>query len=496
MDITLYNNTAEPIVVDKTNYLGTGLTLSGNLRESTALLSPSFLVESSSFLNFNYCYIPDFNRYYFIQSIELNSKNLYRLNLNIDVLMSFKDNIKNLSGIVSRNEHTYNKLLEDDRLSFEYGRSVDEEEIVPETSSTYPTFTEFSTSTDNGVCVMVTTVSSSGTTVLNNATHVSSVLPTVTPTNAGMVNGSRTVFTDVSHLATLLQNVYNSTSAGTFITNITLFPFRLFETSVDPTTSIYAGDTVIGGGWSPATQGNKYYINNRFQISHQATSLRFTDYEPYSEYELYIPYYGWYKLNANQVMDHYLQIIYTINYQDGSSFVSLIDETANALIFGSECHLGISIPFNTTNAEELSVARRSNTSNIISGTIANTLTLIGSIASGNPIGATGSVLSEANTITSYINNSMSQFERASYQVASGVSGAYSPQVARLRITRKVRREPTNYASLNGYPLNETKTLSTLTGYTEISQVHLENFSTATKEEIDLIETALKSGIIL
>ena len=118
MDIILYNSTAEPNLLDKSSKLGTGVTLSGNLRESTALLSPSLLVESSTFLYFNYCYIPDFNRYYFIQSIELHSKNLYRLNLNIDVLFTYKDKIKDLSGIVSRNENTYNDLIKDDRITF------------------------------------------------------------------------------------------------------------------------------------------------------------------------------------------------------------------------------------------------------------------------------------------------------------------------------------------------------------------------------------------
>ena len=43
----------------------------------------------------NYCYISDFERYYFIQDIEMLTVDIYKLHLECDVLESFKDDILN-----------------------------------------------------------------------------------------------------------------------------------------------------------------------------------------------------------------------------------------------------------------------------------------------------------------------------------------------------------------------------------------------------------------
>lgn len=53
-----------------------------------------------------------------------------------------------------------------------------------------------------------------------------------------------------------------------------------------------------------------------------------------------------------------------------------------------------------------------------------------------------------------------------------------------------------YAHTVGRPLQEMKNLSELHGFTEITSLHLEGFTTANSEELDLLEKTLTSGIIL
>lgn len=115
-DINLYQNSAEVNQVDKGQFLvGVG-TLSGALREECSMLTPSIVYQSSDVPKFNYVYIPIFNRYYFVTSLSSVSKNVWRMELNCDVLMTYKDQILLLQGVIGRQEIDFNPLLVDNEL--------------------------------------------------------------------------------------------------------------------------------------------------------------------------------------------------------------------------------------------------------------------------------------------------------------------------------------------------------------------------------------------
>lgn len=102
MDIILCKNNSEPNKINKA--LSDQYTLSGTLKEQTSITSPSVMIESENPVGFNYAYIPDFNRYYFISDIVNISNNLWRINLKVDVLESFKSDILSSSAILSDSE--------------------------------------------------------------------------------------------------------------------------------------------------------------------------------------------------------------------------------------------------------------------------------------------------------------------------------------------------------------------------------------------------------
>ena len=100
MNITFYKNSSEKEKIGKS--LSSGLTLSGNLRDECSITSPSILVEATSLVDYNYCYIPKFKRYYFISDITSVRNNLWRVSLKCDVLESFKSDILNSSCIINK----------------------------------------------------------------------------------------------------------------------------------------------------------------------------------------------------------------------------------------------------------------------------------------------------------------------------------------------------------------------------------------------------------
>ena len=102
MDIILCKNNSEPNKINKV--LSDQYTLSGTLKEQTSITTPSIMIESENPVGFNYAYIPDFNRYYFISDIVNISNNLWRINLKVDVLESFKSDILSSSAILSDSE--------------------------------------------------------------------------------------------------------------------------------------------------------------------------------------------------------------------------------------------------------------------------------------------------------------------------------------------------------------------------------------------------------
>lgn len=77
------------------------LTVSGTLKDKCNLITPEVLIKTDP-REYNYAYIAEFNRYYFVKDITVYRQGLWVLQLKEDVLMTYKDSILEWSGIVSR----------------------------------------------------------------------------------------------------------------------------------------------------------------------------------------------------------------------------------------------------------------------------------------------------------------------------------------------------------------------------------------------------------
>ena len=79
--------------------------IEGVLRNETSVTHPTILIDTYNPSSYNYMYIPDFNRYYYITDIVSVRNGLWRVSGKVDVLMSFKQGI-NTCPIVLANTQT------------------------------------------------------------------------------------------------------------------------------------------------------------------------------------------------------------------------------------------------------------------------------------------------------------------------------------------------------------------------------------------------------
>lgn len=130
MQIITYKCSADPIRVDKTAYLETIDTLDGTFREQTSILNMTMTLAYDRVPAFNYVYVPEFGRYYFVSNPVMIRNGLWNINLSIDVLMTYRDAIHNLTAFVDRSETGSNPMLLDDLLAVEEGQELEDIEIT------------------------------------------------------------------------------------------------------------------------------------------------------------------------------------------------------------------------------------------------------------------------------------------------------------------------------------------------------------------------------
>lgn len=287
----------------------------------------------------------------------------------------------------------------------------------------------------------------------------------------------------------------------------------------------------------------------------------FTDFEPYTQIEVYLPYYGQVSLKVADIYNKYVQFRLFIDFYSGQGtyYIGVSDESSephslrvpwraglsdidgNTRILGTyTCQLGYSIPYGQSGASE---AIRNITLGLVKGAAT-----IGGAAIAGAIGA-GVASTVSSTVVDYSSTARTRNPQTGRQVIRGsvsrheettntesvtrntwkgdvVSGCFntavnaiananiSPQFDRANnpfsdsigprsiyvIEKRVNIKDVDseYSHLYGRPLGETRTLSSVHGYTECSAVHFEgeNFGSATSEELKLITQFMSSGVIL
>ncbi len=111
--ITLMQNSSPVNKIGKE--LSSQLEVTGELRSETSIIDPIIMIECdlADLTNCNYMYIPQFNRYYFVNNIRSIRNGLVEFTCHVDVLETYKDQIRANSAIIKRQENNWNLYLND-----------------------------------------------------------------------------------------------------------------------------------------------------------------------------------------------------------------------------------------------------------------------------------------------------------------------------------------------------------------------------------------------
>ena len=98
-------NKSYNVIKDNINY---------NKMDRTDIISPCYTIEYfNEIYNANYLYDNATDRYYYIENISMEDGGRCTLYCNVDVLMSFSNEIKKVVGTIDRNENKKNGYLYD-----------------------------------------------------------------------------------------------------------------------------------------------------------------------------------------------------------------------------------------------------------------------------------------------------------------------------------------------------------------------------------------------
>lgn len=120
MELNLFTCNAENERVDKTNYISNRFVLNGNLKDASSVIDPVILIEKNNptLYDYNYMYIPEFKRWYYINDIISVKNGLWEIHAHVDVLYTWGADIKRMNGVADKLEDILNANVYFDDGSF------------------------------------------------------------------------------------------------------------------------------------------------------------------------------------------------------------------------------------------------------------------------------------------------------------------------------------------------------------------------------------------
>lgn len=133
MKIDLFSISCERKRVDKTQFLTNRFTLEGTLRSNCSIIDPVILVQKTNPSLYNYLYIAEFSRFYFINNVESVRNNLWAISAHVDVLYTWRTDIRNSMAIIDRTADPtkFNPYLDDSSFLAE-ARTWDTVKVFPD----------------------------------------------------------------------------------------------------------------------------------------------------------------------------------------------------------------------------------------------------------------------------------------------------------------------------------------------------------------------------
>ena len=483
MNIKLYNYTGDKIVVNKAGWL-TNVTLyasmDGNLKEDTDLMNPSITIENSGVPAANYAYIAALGRYYFINNIVCLGATLWRLDMHVDVLMTYAGT---KSGGSSTGIYALQAYI--DRSAQASGTFL--------IDRAYPMLGNATRSTFNG-SVQDSAVWAGNSSFLNGADTNLHYLILYNGVSKGALGDYRSDFV-LAHILTTAESLFklfdvlNSQSAVNYkyptdyIVGMKYIPKALTMTSSSDVTKMdfpgFWTDLALPNTGTYVQTSDRYYdVKWKVSVTAPSTVYKWKNFQPYTALTLTFLPFGRFVLDNSLVfaagtspVDVYVRVRGDVLTGEACLYYGMSSSAAN--IYLGSANVNMDVPLNVSSYS-------------LEKTVAGAASLTAGVArlfTGDIIGGVTGVLGSASALDAS---------------NTAVTGGNSKIVDNVPVIEVVNHPIEGVAAnLLGYPDGATSALYNYTGYTKVGRVHVSNLpGTPTADEIDEIEQLLLAGVEL
>lgn len=470
-------------------------TLEGVLKDDCSVERPVIMIENTrdshgssliDITHFNYAYIPDFGRYYYVDDIVFVTNNMLEVHLKVDVLHSFRKFICSAVGIVER---TSDFTIDDSNLN-RYNNGQFRSVSLPNDLRTYGFHLETAASFhdyDNGRNILVT---SGGT--LDDSFGMMNIY---NPNDAQMKTFADWLYNfDFTDLFDQYWRLWRNP-----MDSIISFQRVFFDVNTGSSAPIMLGNkrAILEGATIFAKTISKMnpLTTITFSISVSEISENYRYRPPYSSATLYLPFIGMVPIDVNDFLNtrsggdpRTLYVTYRCDPITGALYCAVtVSSGGNMHPIGT---------YGGNAAQTLPI-----TASDSGQALTNTISSIGKIAVGSYTGSSGLVTSGANQLMG---------TRAQEQVLgtiTGNTGALGPLSPVLHITTSAFHIPTDYEEFLGKSIYEKKKVTDCTGFTKFVEIETLDFGSSptiplgstiypTIQERHEIEEALKNGVNL
>lgn len=465
MNVVFYNHSKRS---NSTKLPNGGTEIACVLKDECSVVSPVLELKTNGHPTYNYAYISDFARYYYVSDWTFN-RGIWSCNLNVDVLTSWRNDIGATTAFVEYSSSNYSMNYTDDRIM-----STQEKEIsVSETPASLSPFSSTG-------CYILSVISTDA-----NGYNGACAVYALTQSQLAEFSATITASSFLDGIWEGIKNSFNNPFEAIVSCRWIPFPVDSLSGSTKNIIITYADSGVQG----KLLTSNFKSLGVSMNLPRLGTDASFLDISPFVSATLYLPFIGtvpldidaYYKSSTFSISMECDVVTGDIVYTVGSSF------SAFTSTYSGNCSTQIPL---SNNAPD-SVGMIASTSGVIGGIVST----VSGIATKNPkliaqglgaagIGTVGSLKSaEVHTQT---NGALSS------RIGSKLSLTMKIVVMRSKVLETV--QGAGRIAAIGLPCYQTLKLSTLSGYCQCSGASVS--AAATDTELDTINNLVNSGIYL
>lgn len=473
------------------------------LKDYTSVLAPQVILifpdpqHNLSPSAYNYAYIPDFNRYYWVTDIEFD-RNRVIYTLSCDVLATYWETLKESSQYVLRSSSNKNVKIVD---------------------AMYPTLADFETGSmvlsgwsyntlANGYYVLG---------IINSNTNTFGAISYYVMTNVQFANLRKALMANYDYMqinnaeisAELQRAIINPFQ---YIVSCKWFPEK--PPTLDAVTSITVGSWEFTGGSAFPLAASAYSIHSQevtLPQHPQKSRGEWLRQSPYTRYTLSFPPFGIVELDNSKIQTNSITVVRRIDYVSGIGVIQITTpnsmDSGVTLLYQADCNIGVDIQLS-----QVSVAN---------GFLSDVTNVVGSVASSasaaSNFGAAGALFAGgASLITSSLQtNTFKGALTGAFANAAGQGSGIGTAIAAANSSLQTRgtngsiaayletpglfwkfsmiadADPSNL----GYPLCARKKLSDLSGFTMIQTPDVDTVI-ASQTELAMLVNYMSNGFFI